>query len=181
MSFTLLAAPIPVFVLDKGKGLAMAVIDYGPEHNLIWVTAIDETGEIWSAPNPSVQMQSNWTMGRSKSPAERVAIGVSTLCDCGTARFRADGRQVLRALSRPSTACLVGGYRKSIRNSDRDVLLARSSCLADQLLRARNHFGQGLGMARVIPRSLRTSLAHNIPLDGNCGRLGSPRDHGLFR
>ncbi|MCE7795592.1 hypothetical protein LWE61_03365 [Sphingobium sufflavum] len=68
MSFTQLNPPIPLDVLDKGKGMAIGMIDYGPEHNLIWVTAIDATGEIWCAPNPQVRMQSNWTMGRGKAP-----------------------------------------------------------------------------------------------------------------
>ncbi|GLS99878.1 hypothetical protein GCM10007897_12610 [Sphingobium jiangsuense] len=66
MSFTQLDPPIPLEVLDKGKGLAIGLIDYGPEHNLIWVTAIDATGEIWCAPNPNVRMRQNWTMGRPK-------------------------------------------------------------------------------------------------------------------
>jgi hypothetical protein len=61
---TQLAPPIPVTVLDKGKGFAIAVIDYGQEHNLIWVTALDASGEIWCAPNPRVRLQNNWTMGR---------------------------------------------------------------------------------------------------------------------
>lgn len=65
--FTQLNPPIPLHVLDKGDGQAMAVIDYGPEHNLIWVTAIDATGEIWCAPNPQVRMQGNWTMGRKRA------------------------------------------------------------------------------------------------------------------
>ena len=71
MSLTQLDPPIPVHVLDKGAGFAVAVIDYGQEHNLIWVTAINETGEIWCAPNPRVRMQANWTMGRAKSAAIR--------------------------------------------------------------------------------------------------------------
>lgn len=66
MSFTQLDPPIPLEVVDKGKGFAIGMIDYGPEHNLIWVTAIDATGEIWCAPNPLVRMQQNWTLGRSK-------------------------------------------------------------------------------------------------------------------
>ena len=69
MSFQQLEPPIPVHVLDKGAGFAIAVIDYGQEHNLIWVTAINDTGEIWCAPNPRVRMQANWTMGRVKPPA----------------------------------------------------------------------------------------------------------------
>lgn len=66
MSFTQLEPTIPVTVEGKGSGYAFAVIDYGQEHNLIWVTAINETGEIWCAPNPKVRMATNWTMGRSK-------------------------------------------------------------------------------------------------------------------
>lgn len=69
MSFTQLNPPMPIHVLEKGQGLAFGLIDYGPEHNLIWVTAIDETGEIWCAPNPKVRMQANWTLGRPASDA----------------------------------------------------------------------------------------------------------------
>jgi hypothetical protein len=65
MAFSQLDVPLPVSVEGKGKGLAFAVIDYGPEHDLIWVTALDANGEIWCAPNPRVRMRENWTMGRS--------------------------------------------------------------------------------------------------------------------
>lgn len=68
MSFTQLNPPLPLTILDKGKGYAIGVIDYGQEHNLIWVTALDESGEIWCAPNPIVRFQSNWTMGRARQP-----------------------------------------------------------------------------------------------------------------
>ncbi|MCW1432163.1 hypothetical protein [Novosphingobium sp. JCM 18896] len=83
MSFSQLDPPIPVFVIGKGRGSAFAVIDYGPEHNLIWVTAMDETGEIWCAPNPTVRMQANWTMGRLKSRAEHHAMTAVAPCSCG--------------------------------------------------------------------------------------------------
>lgn len=89
MSFTQLQPPMPVFVIGKGKGLAVAAIDYGPEHNLIWVTAIDETGELWCAPNPAVRMQANWTMGRAASPAELHA-GVACACADAESIARAD-------------------------------------------------------------------------------------------
>ncbi|MDY7523406.1 hypothetical protein [Sphingomonas sp. 10B4] len=69
MTMQQLDPPLPVHLLDKGPGFAFAVIDYGQEHNLIWVTAINETGEIWCAPNPKVRMQANWTMGRKAPPA----------------------------------------------------------------------------------------------------------------
>jgi hypothetical protein len=67
--FTQLNPPIPVNVLEKGSGYAIAVIDYGQEHNLIWVTALDASGEIWCAPNPKVRLGSNWSMGRNPAPA----------------------------------------------------------------------------------------------------------------
>lgn len=66
MSFNQLNPPIPVSIIGKGDGFAVAVIDYGQEHNLIWVTAISDTAEIWCAPNPLVRMQGNWTMGRDR-------------------------------------------------------------------------------------------------------------------
>lgn len=66
--FTQLDPTIPVHVADRGEGYAFAVIDYGQEHNLIWVTALNDSGEIWCAPNPQVRVLANWTMGRSKAP-----------------------------------------------------------------------------------------------------------------
>ena len=49
---------------NKGKGLAHVLVDYGPEHHLIWVVVLDESGEVWAAPNPTVRGRVNWTMGR---------------------------------------------------------------------------------------------------------------------
>lgn len=66
---TQLNPPIPLHVLGRGDGQALAVIDYGAEHNLLWVTAIDATGEIWCAPNPTVRMQQNWSLGRPRAMA----------------------------------------------------------------------------------------------------------------
>lgn len=91
--FTQPNLPIPLHVLDKGDGLAFGVIDYGPEHNLLWITAIDATGEIWCAPNPKVRMQPNWSVGRGSSPAvaaskQRMASkeGIGDVCaDCADA------------------------------------------------------------------------------------------------
>jgi len=47
-----------------GKGRAIALLDYSEEHDIIWVIAIDATGEIWSHRNPEVRMLTNITMGR---------------------------------------------------------------------------------------------------------------------
>ena len=65
--FTQLNPTIPLHVLGKGDGYAIGMIDYGQEHNLIWVTAIDQTGEIWCAPNSKVRLGKNWTMGRAEN------------------------------------------------------------------------------------------------------------------
>jgi len=80
--FTQLNPPVPLSVLGKGKGQAIAVIDYGPEHHLVWVTAIDETGEIWCAPNPKVRMQSNWTLGRNVDREPMGQISPEPCDDC---------------------------------------------------------------------------------------------------
>ena len=68
--FTQLNPPLPVHVVDRGPGWAMAVIDYGQEHDLVWVTAMDDDGEIWCVPNPQVRMRANWTLGRSKAGSD---------------------------------------------------------------------------------------------------------------
>lgn len=60
---TQLNPPIPLST-PKGNGTAWAVIDYGVEHNLMWVVAIDSTGEIWTYSNPEVRAQKNITLGR---------------------------------------------------------------------------------------------------------------------
>ena len=73
MGFTQLSPSLPVRVEGKGKGTACAVIDYGEEHNLIWVVALDDSGEIWCSPNPKVRMRANWTMGRQPRPMAMAA------------------------------------------------------------------------------------------------------------
>ncbi len=69
MALTQLNPPLPMHVGEKGNGLAVAVIDYGPEFDLLWVVALDDGGEIWCAPNPGVRLQANWSMGRKRPPS----------------------------------------------------------------------------------------------------------------
>ena len=58
--------PLPVFIPDRQQtGLAHILIDYGPEHHLCWVIALDQGGEIWTVRNQDVRLQKNFTMGRS--------------------------------------------------------------------------------------------------------------------
>ncbi|MCB2047212.1 MAG: hypothetical protein KDE32_03185 [Novosphingobium sp.] len=66
--FTQLNPALPLHVLDRGDGYAIGIIDYGQEHNLIWVTVLNESGEVWCAPNPMVRFGKNWTMGRKENP-----------------------------------------------------------------------------------------------------------------
>ena len=85
MSFTQLNPTLPMTVEGKGKGHAFAVIDYGQEHHLIWVVAIDGSGEIWCAPNPKVLVQANWTLGRSVERSEPSNLGSLRTLGAGNA------------------------------------------------------------------------------------------------
>jgi hypothetical protein len=71
MGFTQLDPPLPLHVVDRGRGDAFAVCDDGQEHDLLWVVGMDDGGEIWCVPNPQVRLQANWSMGRKKRPPER--------------------------------------------------------------------------------------------------------------
>jgi hypothetical protein len=64
MTILQLDPPIPMTVLGKGDGYAIAMLDYSQEHHIHFVVAMDETGEIWTMPNPMVRMQKNITLGR---------------------------------------------------------------------------------------------------------------------
>jgi hypothetical protein len=80
MSFTQLASPIPVSIVDKGNGMAFAVIDYGPDRDLTWVSALEDSGEICCAPNPKVRLRSEWARGRLPGTRnEQAAPSVSSI------------------------------------------------------------------------------------------------------
>lgn len=65
MIFTQLNPPIPI-TSPKGSCLAIAVIDYGPEWDILWVCAQDDTGECWTWSNREIRFQKNVTLGRSE-------------------------------------------------------------------------------------------------------------------
>ena len=54
--------PLPV-VTPKGKAMAHVLIDYGPEHDLIW-TCFQQDGEIWCWRNQDVRAEKNTTYAR---------------------------------------------------------------------------------------------------------------------
>ena len=60
---TQLNPPIPVET-PRGKGIAHILIDYGIEHDLLWVTALDESGQVWCYRNRDIRFQINISAGR---------------------------------------------------------------------------------------------------------------------
>lgn len=64
--FLMLTQLNPSIPLDtpKGSAIAIAVIDYGLEHHLMWVVIQDETGEIWMWENTKVRGTKSVTLGR---------------------------------------------------------------------------------------------------------------------
>jgi hypothetical protein len=67
--------PLPLLT-PKGPGLAHFLIDYGPEHHLHWVVALDgpgitgDVGECWEFQNHQIRFCNNFTMGRSYSKTD---------------------------------------------------------------------------------------------------------------
>jgi len=47
--------------------MAFAVVNDGPESDLLWVTGMNEGGEVLCVPNPQVRLKANWSMGRRKA------------------------------------------------------------------------------------------------------------------
>ena len=60
---TQLNPPIPVRT-PHGEGIAHMVIDYGVEHDLIWVVFQDDGGQCWSWQNRDIRAVKNITIGR---------------------------------------------------------------------------------------------------------------------
>ena len=58
--FMQLNPPIPLET-PKGKAWAVAMIDYGPQWDLQWVTFIHETGECWTWLNRDIRGEDNLT------------------------------------------------------------------------------------------------------------------------
>lgn len=64
---TQLNPQLSVVVLKDGKwikGYAFAILDYSQDHDLMFIIALDDTGEIWIVPNDEVRMENNWSLKR---------------------------------------------------------------------------------------------------------------------
>ena len=65
---TQLQTPLPLDT-PKGKAWAVAIIDYGPQWDLLWVTFVHDSGECWTFGNREVRQEKNYTFGLySQSP-----------------------------------------------------------------------------------------------------------------
>jgi hypothetical protein len=74
--------PIPVYMPGRGSGLAVLIIDYGPDYDLLWTVIDDQSGQIWTLNNKHIRGVKNITMGRP--PAEPACtcppVGLSPDC-----------------------------------------------------------------------------------------------------
>jgi hypothetical protein len=79
--------PIPMKT-PRGEGLAVMVIDYGPDFDLWWTVILskgDHAGEIWTYANPEVRGVTNITLGRPAVPTPtRAAADVSHVTTAGS-------------------------------------------------------------------------------------------------
>jgi hypothetical protein len=64
---TQLQTPIPLGT-PKGKAWAVAIIDYGPQWDLLWVTFVHTSGECWTFNNKDIRQEENFTFGLMSSP-----------------------------------------------------------------------------------------------------------------
>jgi hypothetical protein len=63
--------PVIPMISPKGKCFAHFLIDYGIEHNIMWVCFQDDTGECWTWSNPEVKIQNNPTIGRNTNNGKK--------------------------------------------------------------------------------------------------------------
>ncbi len=66
---TQLNPPLPL-TTPQGKAWAHFVIDYGQEHDLLWICFQDESGECWTWNNSEIRIQSNATLRRNLGDRE---------------------------------------------------------------------------------------------------------------
>jgi hypothetical protein len=76
---TQLTHPIPL-ITPKGKAWAVAIIDYGPQWDLQWITFVHQTGECWTFRNSQVRQDSNFTFGIGEpSPIQEEELNPLTM------------------------------------------------------------------------------------------------------
>ena len=75
-----LSQPWPV-TTPHGPGLALLVLDYGPESHLMLTVVLDASGEIWTFESPQVRLKPNPTLQapRGASPPPKTPTSFSDL------------------------------------------------------------------------------------------------------
>jgi len=59
----------PLWLISpKGRCVAVALIDYGWDHDLLWVCFQAESGECWTWRNAEIRADKNVTMGVNCQP-----------------------------------------------------------------------------------------------------------------
>ncbi|MES2984925.1 MAG: hypothetical protein V4735_07055 [Pseudomonadota bacterium] len=77
--FLQLNPPLPLET-PKGKAWAVALIDYGPQWDLQWITFIHDTGECWTFLNRDIRQESNITFGIPKpTPLHKPAPSLNAI------------------------------------------------------------------------------------------------------
>ena len=57
---------IPVYVKSRDvTGECIGWIDYSKEDDLLWIVALDSTGEVWIEPNNNIRLLKNYSIGRT--------------------------------------------------------------------------------------------------------------------
>jgi hypothetical protein len=65
---TQLNPPLPLQT-PKGAAWAVAIIDYGPDWDLCWITFVANSGECWTFHNKDIRQTSNLTFGHMPQAA----------------------------------------------------------------------------------------------------------------
>jgi hypothetical protein len=65
MTIMQLNPPLPLYVVNKGNGLAHFLIDYGMESHLFWVIAMNDSGECWTLDNTKIRFEKNISLNRN--------------------------------------------------------------------------------------------------------------------
>jgi hypothetical protein len=63
---------IPVYTRAHGEGVAVGWLDYGPEHDLLWIVLGNASREFWVLPTKDVRGAENLTYGRPVLPRDQL-------------------------------------------------------------------------------------------------------------
>ena len=66
-----LKSPLPI-TTPKGAAWAYFIIDYGMEHDLLWVCFQNETNECWTWTNRDIRLDKNITYHRPATPIDKL-------------------------------------------------------------------------------------------------------------